>query len=45
MAAQVKETRTVIARQKIGITVDTYPRASPLMMFGAAPNLQDSPSS
>jgi len=43
MAAHWKEIRTVTARQKIGITVERYPRASPSMMFGAAPNLQACP--
>jgi len=39
MAAKLKETRMVAERAKIGIMLERYPRASPLIMTGAGPNL------
>jgi len=43
MAAHWKETRTVTARQVIGITVERYPSASASMIFGAGPYSQALP--
>jgi len=40
MFAIVNDTKIETATQKTGITVDLYPRASPMMMFGAAPEVQ-----
>jgi hypothetical protein len=39
MAAKEKETRMVAARQKIGMMLERYPRASPLIITGAGPYL------
>jgi len=41
MAQKLKETRIVAQRQMIGIMLDMYPRASPLIMLGAGPYSQD----
>jgi hypothetical protein len=40
--ANVNEIKIVMAMQRIGIIVDKYPRASPLIMLIAAPDLHDS---
>jgi hypothetical protein len=39
MAAKAKETRMVAARQKIGMMLERYPSARPLIMTGAGPYL------
>jgi len=37
IAAKLNETRMVAARQKMGIMLERYPSASPLMITGAGP--------
>ena len=42
--AKEKDTKMVIAMLTIGMIVDKYPKANPLMIFIAAPDLHDSAS-